>query len=100
MLQILREAGIKCTSGAKQQILTTCPPERFCSLPTGEICVYGIEDIPKMTQISATELMQNIGNVSVIPDLSNLLLTFGIGLFIGGLIVHMVKGVHNKKKKG
>jgi hypothetical protein len=38
------------------KILTKCPPERFCSLRTGEICVYGIADIPKMTQITTQEL--------------------------------------------
>jgi hypothetical protein len=29
-------------------------------LPTGEICVYGIDEILQMTQISATEIIQAI----------------------------------------
>lgn len=38
------------------KILTKCPAERFCALPTGEICVYGIKEIPQMTQITTKEL--------------------------------------------
>lgn len=104
VLQILKQAGIECGTGATQKILAQCPPERFCSLPSGEICVYGIEDISKMTQISATELVQSVGNVSVIPDLNILGLTFGIGLFMGGLVVYFItksrKSGRNEKKKG
>ena len=55
-LQVLRESGAVCGQGAPQKILKRCPPERFCSLRTGEICVYGINEIPKMTQITAQEL--------------------------------------------
>jgi hypothetical protein len=57
-LQVLRESGAVCGQGAPQNILKQCPRDRFCSLRTGEICVYGINDIPKMTQISARELAQ------------------------------------------
>lgn len=55
-LQILKEAGARCGEGVKQKILTECPPQQFCALPTGEICVYGIEQIPEMTQLSTGEL--------------------------------------------
>jgi hypothetical protein len=55
-LQVLRESGAVCGQGAPQNILKQCPRERFCSLRTGEICVFGINDIPKMTQISSQEL--------------------------------------------
>lgn len=55
-LQVLREGGAVCGQGAPQKILKQCPRERFCSLRSGEICVYGITDIPKMTQISSQEL--------------------------------------------
>lgn len=57
-LKLLKGAGAKCGEGAVQKILTECPPARFCSLPTGEICVYGISEIPKMTQISTEELAE------------------------------------------
>lgn len=55
-LKILKEAGAVCGKGAPQKILTQCPKERFCSLPSGEMCIYGIEQISQMTQIKAQEL--------------------------------------------
>ena len=55
-LQVLRESGAVCGQGAPQNILKQCPRERFCSLRTGEICVYGINEIPKMTQVTTQEL--------------------------------------------
>lgn len=41
-LEVLKGAGARCGEGVEQKILTRCPPERSCSLPTG----YGIEQIP------------------------------------------------------
>lgn len=55
-LKILKEAGARCGEGVERKILTKCPPKQFCALPTGELCVYGIEEIPKMTQVSTGEL--------------------------------------------
>jgi hypothetical protein len=55
-LQVLREGGAVCGQGAPQNILKQWPRDRFCSLRTGEICVYGINEIPKMTQITSQEL--------------------------------------------
>lgn len=57
-LKILKEAGAVCGEGAPQKILTQCPKERFCSLPSGEMCIYGIEQIPQMTQIKPQELAE------------------------------------------
>ncbi len=57
-LEVLEGAGAVCGEGAPQEILTQCPTERFCSLPTGEVCVYGIKEIPQMTQITPQELAQ------------------------------------------
>lgn len=57
-LKVLKGAGATCGEGAPQKILTKCPADRFCSLPTGEMCVYGIKEIPKMTQITRQELAQ------------------------------------------
>jgi hypothetical protein len=54
-LQVLRSAGAKCAEGAPQDILTSCPTERFCKLPGGEICVFGLSDASKMTQITSAE---------------------------------------------
>ncbi len=55
-IRVLKGAGARCGEGVEQKILTKCPPKRFCSLPTGELCVYGINEIPQMTQITAEEL--------------------------------------------
>ena len=55
-LKVLKESGARCGEGTKQKILTHCPPEQFCALPNGEICVYGIDQIPQMTQIKTDEL--------------------------------------------
>jgi hypothetical protein len=55
-LKVLKGAGAACDQGAPQRILTKCPPNRFCSLPTGELCIYGIPEIPQMTQITPKEL--------------------------------------------
>src|SRR5215813_13504809 len=55
-IQGLRESGAVCGQGGPQNILKQCPRDRFCSLRTGEICVYGINEIPKMTQITSQEL--------------------------------------------
>lgn len=55
-IKVLTGAGSRCGEGAEQNILTQCPRKRFCALPSGEVCVYGIEEIPQMTQITANEL--------------------------------------------
>ncbi len=59
-LKVLKGAGARCGEGVEQRILTQCPAERFCALPTGEICVYGINQIPQMTQITTQELARVI----------------------------------------
>jgi hypothetical protein len=55
-LQVLKGAGARCGEGIPPKILVKCPSERFCALPTGEICIYGMKDIPQMTQITSKEL--------------------------------------------
>ena len=54
-LQVLRSAGAQCGTGSPPKILTACPPARFCRLPGGEICVYGLDDALQMTQVTAGE---------------------------------------------
>ena len=54
-LQVLRSSGAKCGEGAAQEILMKCPASRFCKLPGGEICVYGLPEATQMTQISSAE---------------------------------------------
>lgn len=55
-IQVLKGGGAKCGPGVEKQILKQCPSDRFCAFPSGEICVYGLEQIPNMTQIKTTEL--------------------------------------------
>lgn len=55
-IQVLKSAGARCGPGVEKNILTQCPSERFCALPGGEICVYGLDQIPQMTQITREEL--------------------------------------------
>jgi hypothetical protein len=54
-LEVLRSAGAQCGAGAPQQILKACPAERFCKLPGGEICVYGVPEAGRMTQMNAAD---------------------------------------------
>jgi hypothetical protein len=74
-LQVLKGAGALCGEGAPQNILKQCPADRFCALPSGEMCIYGIRDIPKMTQIKPDELAAVVAPqarkcVSALDDLS------------------------------
>ncbi|MCI0656192.1 MAG: hypothetical protein L0170_03875 [Acidobacteria bacterium] len=90
-LEVLKGAGARCGIGIEQRILKKCPRERFCALPTGEICVYGITDIPQMTQISAPELARVVcPQQSWVPappvakaDVAALGLTFAVGMLLG-----------------
>ena len=94
-LQVLKSAGAVCGEGAEQKILSQCPMERFCSLPTGEICVYGIEEIPQMTQITTMELARVVSPGAMqSPKLSTNLpstewilfgIVFAVGLILGRL---------------
>lgn len=54
-LQVLKSAGARCGTGETPQILKTCPAERFCQLPGGEICVFGLPDAARMTQITKAD---------------------------------------------
>jgi hypothetical protein len=83
-LEVLKGAGARCGEGVQQKILKQCPAERFCSLPTGEICVYGVADIPTMTQIKADELAQVVcpEAVAMWPDAATAAM-LALGLVIG-----------------
>lgn len=100
VLQILKEAGIECGTGAKQQILVNCPAEKFCSLPTGELCVYGLNDIPKMTQISGAELSNAAAGAKMpfltIEVIFLISLAFIVGIIIGVLLYKLK--IKNKQK--
>ena len=92
-IKVLKGAGARCGEGAEQKILTQCPRERFCALPSGEVCVYGIEEIPQMTQITANELARvvcppkpqsSMGSLSLSsPEIVLLGVTFAMGAAVG-----------------
>ena len=42
----------------KKRILTQCPDDSFCSLPTGELCIYDYKNVNKMTQINTPNLIK------------------------------------------
>lgn len=95
-LKVLRSAGAKCAEGTKQQILTQCPAERFCKLPGGEICVFGLSDASKMTQITAAEwkaLVQSLPaarSSSLDSGGAEVLLSAGSGLLAAAVIALVV----------
>jgi hypothetical protein len=91
-LQVLKSGGAKCGAHVKQQILTTCPPDHFCALPHGEICVYGLNDIHKMTQFDPTVLSDVISTVPTIYSNTNIILLMISCLF--GILV----GLYLKRK--
>ncbi len=94
-IRVLKGAGARCGEGVEQKILTQCPPERFCALPTGEVCVYGIEQIPQMTQITTQELARVVcpreQQSSMVPgaflnsEIAIMAVTFALGLVVGRL---------------
>lgn len=52
VMQILRETpAVYCGYDApRPKILTSCPQSQFCSLPTGEVCIYTPDQINQTTQ--------------------------------------------------
>lgn len=86
VLDLLQKSGGKCGVDAPQKILTSCPPEHFCSFPAGEVCIYDFNDISSMTQISSSEWSEVINGVPGIYSPINfmlLFLVFAIGLALG-----------------
>lgn len=86
LIKVLTDAGAKCGVGSKQQILTSCPAEKFCALPSGEICVYTINDIPSMTQIKVADIEKAIVPLPTIASWENILIVlfaFVVGLLFG-----------------
>jgi hypothetical protein len=91
-MQVLESAGARCGAGGPQKILKQCPAERFCSLPGGEMCVYGVEETLQMTQIAPADLATVVcppadsAKASMIPDFGSAALFLGIGVIIGAVL--------------
>lgn len=86
-LKLLKNANIKCGIGEKQQILTSCPKDRFCSLPKGELCIYGVKDISQMTQL-------NTRDVFLLPNVTIIFIAIAVLIFLIG----MIAGIQVSKK--
>ena len=93
-IQVLKEGGARCGPGVHKQILTQCPSEQFCAFPSGEICVYGIAQIPQMTQVKPQDLARVVcpsGQRSdaapglAWPGAGTLGVTFALGLAVGAI---------------
>ena len=96
-LAVLEGAGAVCGKGAAQKILKQCPSARFCALPTGEICVYGIDEIPRMTQIDAREIAAVVAPRS---DAMPFPSTWWIGavILLAGLLAGFMLGKFTRKR--
>ena len=89
-LQVLRSAGVRCGEGAKQEILTQCPAQRFCKLPGGEVCIFGLPDAPSMTQITPAEWKALVRSLpadnATAADAATMMLSGGGGVIAGAVI--------------
>ena len=98
-LRVLKGAGAVCGEGAPRKILTQCPAARFCALPSAEICVYGIDEISNMTQISTREIAAVVAPACQ-PDAMPLLTTWWVeGVILGtGLLAGFALGKYMKMR--
>ncbi len=100
-LQVLRSAGAQCGEGAPQAILTQCPPARFCKLPGGEVCVYGLAEAPRMTQLSAGDwqvVQQALGPPGPSPASAFGAQELAVGA--GALVAGLALGVLVARRRG
>ncbi|OGT45152.1 MAG: hypothetical protein A3E83_07705 [Gammaproteobacteria bacterium RIFCSPHIGHO2_12_FULL_41_20] len=81
VLQILRGTPITCAEGKQQNILTTCPKDRFCSSQAGELCVYDVKDMGKALQIQPMDVF--FTTEAGIPLLALFLMILLLGIYIG-----------------
>lgn len=102
--QVLRSAGAQCGTGAAPAILKACPAERLCQLPGGEICVYGLADAAKMTQLTPADwqaVMQQVGGPAPPPARSGAeAMVWGLGLLlIGTLLGGMLSRAWGRRRR-
>jgi ethanolamine utilization protein EutA (predicted chaperonin) len=92
VLEILGQSGMDCGTGSAQRILTTCPSERFCASEVGEICVFGLEEIPQMTQVSTQEVAQAVSaSIYSAEILTIISIALMVGVFVGVALSRIVK---------
>lgn len=83
VIAVLKQAGMHCGTGAKQNILTSCPSDIFCALPNGkgELCVYSPGMINNMTQMSSYEFIHYPD--FLLPGVALAVMFFIAGMFAG-----------------
>lgn len=89
-LQVLRSAGAQCGNGAPQEILRDCPLQSFCKLPGGEICVYGLADAQRMTQLTASDwqaVAQSVAGATLPPRSGVEMAAIGLVLLLLGVLL-------------
>jgi hypothetical protein len=60
VLRVLQSAPkVRCGKEVQRKILKNCPGDRFCALPRGEICVYGLADVDQMSQFSCDNVVKH-----------------------------------------
>ncbi|WP_128003608.1 hypothetical protein [Piscinibacter defluvii] len=101
-LQVLRSAGATCGEGAPQSILTKCPSQRFCKLPGGEVCVYGIPEARAMTQFTAADwqavhgtLQSEAQNQASVLD-GTAILIGAVGAIVGAVLAALALRLKNR----
>ncbi|MBI4425955.1 MAG: hypothetical protein HY567_00055 [Candidatus Kerfeldbacteria bacterium] len=77
-LRVLQDAGAQCGVGTTPKILRHCPPARFCTLPTGEVCVLGINELHRAQQVTVWQLLQQ--PLLGLPAVALVVLIFLLGL--------------------
>ena len=100
-IRILKESGARCGEGVERKILKKCPPQQFCSLPTGEVCIFGIGEIPRMTQVRTSEVARVVcpGDQNPLRDMIPASITGG--LLIGAVFaVGLATGALWRKSRG
>jgi hypothetical protein len=103
-MRVLRGAGGKCGEGLKPELLVSCPPARFCKMPDGEICVYGLDDAARMTQITkndwrAIQVQQkeSVPALHTVP-LGTLLIAVVISILAGMLIDAWINAIRHRRQ--
>jgi hypothetical protein len=79
-MQLIERAGRRCGPGQRQSILKDCPPERFCTVPGGELCVYGLEQAHSMKKITATDFATLCKSTKRMGSCSSAAATLDLGL--------------------
>jgi hypothetical protein len=91
-VQVLQGAGARCGANVEKKILKQCPSEQFCSFKSGEICAYGLNQIPQMTQVTTAELARVVcpsasNAAAVTPaEAGGLVVTFAAGIALGAFV--------------